>query len=207
MQRGRRNDRTSTARSAFCNDYTLAITGWSTGRPVGRPAPDLLGLDCSARTGRSLPAGRKVYPLSESAIHREEWRPTLDPVEQHPVARLGRPRGRFASLGEDVTELRALRTEAARRESEERFRDIADIAPLMIWVAGPDKGCTFVNKGWLAFSGRTLEEELGDGWLGGVHPDDRRLCQRQPIAAAFDARRSFQVEKRMRGPTESTDGC
>ena len=70
----------------------------------------------------------------------------------------------FASLGEDVTELRSLRAEAARRESEERFRNMADISPLMIWVSGPDKGCTFVNKGWLSFTGRTLEEELGFGW-------------------------------------------
>jgi PAS domain S-box-containing protein len=108
----------------------------------------------------------------------------------------GRAAG-LASLGEDVTELRTLRAEAARRESEERFRNMADIAPLMIWVAGADGTCTFFNKGWLTFTGHPLEQELGEGWLAAIHPDDRQLCLAE-YRAAFQARRDFQKECRKR---------
>jgi PAS domain S-box-containing protein len=83
------------------------------------------------------------------------------------------------------------------RESEDRFRLVANTAPVLIWMSGPDKLCTFFNQGWLNFTGRTVQEELGDGWTTGVHPDDREYCLRT-YSDAFDARVDFQMEYRLR---------
>jgi PAS domain S-box-containing protein len=101
----------------------------------------------------------------------------------------------FIAVVEDVTEQKL--AEEALRESEQRFRNMADTAPVMIWVTGPDKLCTFFNKRWLDFTGRTMEQELGYGWLEGVHPEDVEACS-STYSAAFDTRRNFQIEDRMR---------
>lgn len=71
----------------------------------------------------------------------------------------------------DVTERK--RTEEALRASEERFRTTADQAPVLIWIADSSLEAVWFNRPWLEFTGRTLEEEVGRGWLEGVHPDDR----------------------------------
>ena len=67
------------------------------------------------------------------------------------------------------------RAERSLTESEQRFQNAADIAPVMIWMSGTDKLCTFFNKGWLEFTGRPLDRELGSGWVDGVHGEDRVL--------------------------------
>jgi PAS domain S-box-containing protein len=94
-----------------------------------------------------------------------------------------------------VEELRL--EEAALRKSEEHFRTLANSAPIMLWLSGTDKLCTFFNEPWLKFTGRTLTEELGDGWAAGVHPDDLDRCL-TTYASSFDARRSFEMEYRLR---------
>jgi PAS domain S-box-containing protein len=95
----------------------------------------------------------------------------------------------------DITDRR--RSEQALRESENRFRTVADAAPVMIWMSAADKRCTFFNRGWLAFTGHTLEQELGNGWTEGIHADDY-LRYLHTYETAFDARREFSMEYRLR---------
>src|SRR6516225_10071500 len=89
------------------------------------------------------------------------------------------------------------RQEAVLRESEERFRLMADTAPTLIWMSGTSKLCTFFNRGWLNFTGRLIEQELGEGWASGVHPDDLERCL-GIYSAAFDSRADFEMEYRLR---------
>src|SRR5437762_3088462 len=82
-------------------------------------------------------------------------------------------------------------------ESEARFRAMADTAPVMIWLSGPNKLCIFFNKGWLDFTGRKLEQELGNGWADGVHREDSDRCH-DIYGNSFDARQPFTMEYRLR---------
>jgi len=83
------------------------------------------------------------------------------------------------------------------RESERRFQLVANTTPVMIWMSGADKLYNYVNQTWLDFTGRSLEAELGNGWLQGVHPDDLKDCL-GTYTQAFDLRESFKIEYRAR---------
>jgi PAS domain S-box-containing protein len=83
------------------------------------------------------------------------------------------------------------------RESEERFRLVTNTAPVMIWMSGIDKLCTYFNKGWLEFTGRSFEQELGSGWTADVHPDDLAGCL-ETYSAAFEKHRPFRMQYRLR---------
>src|SRR6266487_4993817 len=101
----------------------------------------------------------------------------------------------FVVIIRDVTDRKS--GEAALRESEERFRVVADSAPVLIWMSGLDKLCTFFNKPWLEFTGRTIEQEMGNGCADGVHPDDFQSCFKTYVEA-FDAREPFVMQYRLR---------
>jgi len=101
----------------------------------------------------------------------------------------------FTVIIRDITERR--RAEEAASESEKRFRLIANTAPVLIWMSGPDKLCNYFNEPWLLFTGRRLEQELGNGWTEGVHQEDLKKCL-DTYTQHFDRREKFSMEYRLR---------
>jgi PAS domain S-box-containing protein len=89
------------------------------------------------------------------------------------------------------------RTEAALRQSETRLRQMIDSAPVMIWISDPTKSASFFNRSWLHFTGRSLDQESGFGWVKAVHPDHREEAVAQ-YTSAFDNRRVWESECRLR---------
>jgi PAS domain S-box-containing protein len=102
-------------------------------------------------------------------------------------------------MGNDIDHIFEFRKEAEilLRESELHFRTLADSGQALIWTSGIDKKCNYFNKPWLDFTGRSLEQELGDGWIEGVHPDDINYCVEIYIKA-FDNRELFSMDYRLR---------
>ncbi len=95
-------------------------------------------------------------------------------------------------------ELRALAShalEGERRllETEKRFRAMANSAPVLIIYGGPDGAPMFVNNRWLEFTGRSMQEEMGDGWSDSIHPQHRQSV-REGFGRAFEDRTPFTSE-------------
>jgi PAS domain S-box-containing protein len=88
------------------------------------------------------------------------------------------------------------KADLAVRESEERFRLVADSAPAMIWMSGEDRLCNYFNRQWLDFTGRPIAAELGNGWAEGVHSEDLTACL-ETYKNSFDARRPFKMQYRL----------
>lgn len=95
----------------------------------------------------------------------------------------------------DITALES--AERALAETERRFRAAADRAPILIRISQPERGTVWCNRAWLDFRGRTLDEERGDGWRQGIHPDDLAGV-REKLDAAFRSIEEYRVEYRLR---------
>lgn len=102
---------------------------------------------------------------------------------------------RVLGHAQDVTE--SVRAEQALKESERRFRLLADTTPVLIWMSDASGSCTFVNQPWLDFTGRPVAEQLGEGWVQHVHPDDRPRVV-EAYWTAVTARTPFRGEYRLR---------
>ena len=96
-----------------------------------------------------------------------------------------------------MSELSPEQLEQQIRETESRFKNMADAAPVLLWMSRSDGLCTFFNQTWLDFTGRSLEEEWGVGWAEGVHFEDFQRCMDTYIDA-FNDRKVFEMEYRLR---------
>ena len=163
------------------------------GTVIDRFIPQLSHSEHIARFGESgVPTGKMGTPEALWAVRTNGQEFPMEASITHLE-----PDGEklFTVIIRDITERR--RAEEAIRESEERFRLVANTAPVMIWMSGTDRKCNYFNKPWLDFTGRPLQAELGDGWAEGVHPDDSSRCLRSYIEA-FDRRDAFELQYRLR---------
>jgi PAS domain S-box-containing protein len=147
-----------------------------------------------AESADAIQRGEKIDVKESVVTEVEQLHRAL--LEANAAARMADAE-RERRLVADAKRAEAEKAQEALRESEERFRLMANSAPVMIWVSGTDKRCTWFNNKWLEFVGRSMEQEIGEGWLDDLHPDDRSRAI-QTYVESFDAREPFSMEYRLR---------
>ena len=172
------------------------MTGRSSQEALGHPAAACLGLPEDGEAARALAAaahgpGDVVMPVLETTVDGEH---RILALQASPLVSGEGLLGGLLQV-RDVTEER--RVASRLRESEGRFRTMADSAPVLLWQADTDARCNFFNESWLRFTGRSLERELGFGWAEGVYAEDFEECI-ETFMEAFSARRAFRMEYRLR---------
>ena len=188
-------------RVTFLNGVARSLTGWTDAEASGKPIQQLFKLvDESSHQPENLVArvlieGSTVGSRRPATLIARDG--TEVPVEENSSA-IKNSDGRVTGVVlvfRDITQRK--KTEQALREKEERFRTMADTAPVMLWLAGDDGLYNFFNQSWLEFTGRTMEQETGYGWTDGIHPDDLRRCL-DTYASALETRTGFTIEYQLK---------
>lgn len=185
-------------RVIYWNDASETLYGYSQAEALGQPLEELIipppmraGVVAAIadwiERGNAIPAGRLELLRRDGSL--------VPVYSSHVMQWNGRGEPEMYCVDIDLRDFEALQAEL--RASELRFRKMADSAPVLIWVAGTDQGCSWFNQQWLDFTGRTLAQEMGNGWSEGVHPDDLANCL-AVYREHFERREPFEMEYRLR---------
>jgi PAS domain S-box-containing protein len=181
----------------YANPAFERLTGYSAREVLGRNprflCADDRAQDGLARVREALAQQRPTVAVLRN--YRKDGSLFWNEAQIAPVRATDGGVSHWIGVQYDVTERK--RDEHRLQETEGRFRLVADAAPVMIWMSDPGKGCAYVNKGWLEFTGRSLEQVLGDGWADSLHADDRHGCL-ATYSDAFDRRQPYRMEYRLR---------
>jgi PAS domain S-box-containing protein len=185
----------------FINGVAQSLTGWSSQEASGKRVQDLFTITDEARLPvddivkkaldnagptETVPRGFLIGRNGRETPIEDSSSPIKDQASQSIGALL---------VFRDITQ-RSL-AEQALRETEERFRAMADTAPVMLWLSDSEGRRTFFNQQWLDFTGRPFEQESGHGWVDNVHPDDLRRVLEKNIAT-LNSRTNAEIEYRLR---------
>ena len=204
---------------------SLTLIGWKNFHPDSATFWQRVTADAGSTCGIALRDNRRVLVSDVDACafmagtpDLEEYRRSgIRAVQSTPLrSRIGHPLGMISThwhaphtpteddfrlfdvLARQAADLiERTRAEQALRESEERFRLIANTAPVIIWMSDVNKGCTFINQTWLDLTGQALDAVLENGWTDRIHPGDVDQCQ-DIYARAFERRQQFQIDFRLR---------
>jgi len=192
----------TTGQVMFSNEIAAELTGWPPDEAIGRPLHQVFPImneytlePVENPLTRVLSDGVVVGLANHTVLMRRDG--TYVPIADSgaPIRDENGPVIGAVLVFRDVTEER--RAENELRESEERFRVLADNAPVLIWLAGIDGRRYYFNKQWFLFTGRTGEQEAGFGWTEIIHPDDHDRFM-EIYTAAFERREPFSLEYRLR---------
>jgi PAS domain S-box-containing protein len=179
------------------NEGAQRVFGYTAEEVMGKPITILIPpdrLDEEPEILRKLRAGERVDHFQTQRVRKDgalvDISLTVSPVRNAVGAIVG-----ASKIARDITQQK--RAEDALRISNERFRLMANAAPVLIWIADHTKSRVWFNKVWLEFTGRQTDQEQGFGWTQNVHEDDLAICL-QNYAEGFDTRESFRSEYRLR---------
>jgi len=190
------------ARVTLMNPVAESLTGWPRDEAMGRPVAEVFAIE-NALTGApaEIPVARVIHEGQGVGLTNHTTLVARDGRRYHiadSAAPIRNPRGELQGVVlvfRDVSAEYQLRVALAN--SELHFRTLANSGQALVWTAGPDMACDYVNEPWLRFTGRSLEQELGSGWAEGIHPEDRSRSV-EACRDAFDRQEPFSIEYRLR---------
>jgi PAS domain S-box-containing protein len=177
-----------------CNEATCQMNGYSREELIGHSIDVINPIEGKQEERADFYNNLKQQGVNQHEVVHRHKDGHLFPVEVSTSLVILGGQEMILGIDRDITERKQAETEL--REKEVQYRNLANSGTALIWTSGTDKLCNYFNNPWLNFTGRTLEQETGNGWAEGVHPDDLDSCI-QTFITAFDKREPFEMEYRL----------